>query len=273
LRTIVRDPTTSRARDKKPGEDGATLWEEVSESTFHILTDVTYDNGDDDDDDKKRRHWNLFYNEADALEDAVIFPDELDSTEEVAKFRNISNTISQFISEGPEVSKWVYDLDIDDSDPGEPMSDDENEEWPDELDIDDSDSGEPMSDDENEEWSDEDSLADKPLRWNTGLGEVTANAILQDLGPGVTRRWKSVCSEDEQKANALIIKWINERHEMEGYEEEDMRTRWLEFMDRHKSARKLHVPNFLPCPDDANSDSLQAELPRSRYGTRSPTKV
>jgi len=220
----VRDPTTSRARDKKLGEDGVTLWEEVSDSTFHIFTGMTYDNSDsDDEDDKRRTNWKVFYNEADALEDAVLFPDEFDSTEAVTKFRKISNTISQFISEGPEVSKWVNDLDIDDSDPGDLMSDDENDEW-----------------------SDEDSLADKPLRWNTGLNEVIANAILQDLGPGITRRWNSVCSEDEQKSNALIIRWTTERHEREDYEEGDMRTRWIEFMDRHKSARKLHVLNFFP---------------------------
>jgi hypothetical protein len=210
----------------KPGEAVVTLWEEVSESTFHISAAMAYDDGgDEDEDDKRRRNWKVFYNDADALEDAVLFPDELDPTEAVDKFRKISNTISQFINEGPEVSKWVNDLDIDDSDPGEPISDDENDEW-----------------------SDEDSLADEPPRWNTGLNEIIAYAILQELGPGNTRRWKSVLSENEQKANAIIIKWTNELQEREGCETEDMRSQWVEFMDRHKSARKLHVPNFLPNP-------------------------
>lgn len=222
MRTIVRDPTTFRARDKKPGEDAVTLWDEVSESTFHIST-MAYDDDGDDEEDKRRRDWKVFYNEADALQDAVLFPDELNTTDAVAKFRMISNTVSQFINEGPEVSKWVNDLDIDDSDPGETISDDGNDEW-----------------------SDEDSLADKPPRWNTGLNEVITNAILQDIGPGVTSRWKSVCSEDEQYTNALITRWTNERHEWEDYEKEDMRSQWVEFVDRHKSARKLHAPNFLP---------------------------
>lgn len=217
---------TFRARDMKPGEAVVTLWEEVSESTFHMSTDMVYrDGGDEDEDDKRRRDWKIFYNEADTLEDSVLFPDELDSTESVARFRKISNTISQFINEGPELSKWVNDLDIDDSDPGEPMSDDENDEW-----------------------SNEDSLADEPPRWNTGLNEILANAILEKLDPDITRRRKSVLSEDEQKANALIIKWADERDENEGYEKEDMRGQWVEFIDRHKSARKLHVPKFLPNP-------------------------
>lgn len=250
MRTIVRDPTTSRARDVKPGEEVVTLWEEVSQSTFHISTDLAHDDdGDEDEDGKRRRNWKIFYNDADALEDAVLFPDELDSTKAVAKFRNISNPISQFVIEGPEVSKWIKDLDIDDSR-----------------------SGEPIPNDENDESSDEDSLSDKPLCWNTGLNEIIANAILQDLGPDITSRYKSVLSENEQKANALIIKWTNELHEREDCENEDMGDQWIEFIDRHKSARKLQFCKISQI-HVTNSDSLQTGLPCNRHGARSPRKV
>ncbi|TID14609.1 hypothetical protein E6O75_ATG08755 [Venturia nashicola] len=52
--------------------------------------------------------WALFYNEADALEDMILFPDESN-----LKVGEIETRISKFEREGPILSRFVNDLDVD----------------------------------------------------------------------------------------------------------------------------------------------------------------
>ncbi|KAI0197641.1 hypothetical protein F4808DRAFT_473678 [Astrocystis sublimbata] len=81
LRTLTRNPKTLRVRLIKPGEQAKSIWDEVHDpNNMFILSDLTnnttktFQGGSTP---KAAPH--MFYNEADAEEDAILFPDELTS--------------------------------------------------------------------------------------------------------------------------------------------------------------------------------------------------
>lgn len=93
LRNITREEDTQRVRDIKPGE--------VTQSMCDIVTDptnqyVVFDNKGGQkiyDSGAHAEHASLFYSEADAAEDMVLFPDELTSAKPKVLFK-ISNPIT-----------------------------------------------------------------------------------------------------------------------------------------------------------------------------------
>ena len=45
-----------------------------------------------------------YYNQADAFEDAILFPEEVSKNNHVARFEGKTNDLEKFVSSGPDVS-------------------------------------------------------------------------------------------------------------------------------------------------------------------------
>lgn len=95
LRSVTREEDTQRVRDMKPGEVTQTMWDIVTDprNKYSVFDsqgkEHIYDSG------SHAEHTSLFYSEADAAEDMVLFPDELTSVNPNALFKEISNPISK----------------------------------------------------------------------------------------------------------------------------------------------------------------------------------
>ncbi|KAH7304580.1 hypothetical protein B0I35DRAFT_484412 [Stachybotrys elegans] len=101
LRTLTREKETMRVRQIKPGENVSSLWGDVTSPSVEFrLFDVNMKSHDvrtRTDADFVRSPY-LFYNEASAAEDRVLFPDELVSNKESVPFRELKNGISRLDS-------------------------------------------------------------------------------------------------------------------------------------------------------------------------------
>ncbi|KAK0102680.1 hypothetical protein ONS95_006282 [Cadophora gregata] len=81
LKTLYSDKITHRVRDIKPGENAMSIYDDINQAE----TKFFYSKIEDDADMEVRRVYdepdvfppNLLYNEADVLEDAILFPEEL----------------------------------------------------------------------------------------------------------------------------------------------------------------------------------------------------
>ncbi|KAI1745252.1 hypothetical protein F4680DRAFT_401566 [Xylaria scruposa] len=117
LRTLTRNNETNRVRLIKPGEKVKSLWDEVTDprNTF-ILTDITKRTtkafpGDSTLDASLQ----TFYNEADAEEDAILFPDELVSLNRNVPFKEVSNAITRAEDGSGTISRYFAKLAIESS--------------------------------------------------------------------------------------------------------------------------------------------------------------
>ncbi|KAJ9656968.1 hypothetical protein H2201_008330 [Coniosporium apollinis] len=118
LKTLVRDKDTQRARDAKPGE--RTIYDSLNSADTHFKSwnekdEVIVDTEED------REARGTFYNEADAAEDRMLFPEELSgSTNEL--FKENMASMNVFEKRGPDFNRFAADLDTDEeleSDDGE----------------------------------------------------------------------------------------------------------------------------------------------------------
>ncbi|KAI0967045.1 hypothetical protein F4678DRAFT_465849 [Xylaria arbuscula] len=109
LRTLTRNNETMRVRSIKHGEQVKSLWDEVqSPDNIFALTDIT---------NKKMTTYqgnespnmasHMFYNEADAAEDAVLFPDELISLNRNVPFKEVSNAITRLEDGSGTMSRYL----------------------------------------------------------------------------------------------------------------------------------------------------------------------
>ncbi|KAI3333171.1 hypothetical protein F4824DRAFT_503461 [Ustulina deusta] len=114
LRTLTRNSETKRVRLIKNGEKVKSLWDEVQDpDNIFILTDVI---------NKKTRAvkgdgvldtpLHIFYNEADAAEDAILFPDELISLNRNVPFKEVSNAITRLEDGSGTMSRYLAKLAI-----------------------------------------------------------------------------------------------------------------------------------------------------------------
>ena len=97
---------TYRVRRIRPGENVVSLDEEIhSENTrFVFLSTRT---------GKEESPKMLFYNEADMLEDQVLFPEELTEDPSKAMYRELRGGMSKLEMEGFDFGKFVHDVDSD----------------------------------------------------------------------------------------------------------------------------------------------------------------
>ena len=113
-----------RIRDLKHGEDQRSSWDEHQKAAYSFLDRHQPDGI------AKDQHVNSFYQEADALEDEVLFPDVQNSA---AVFK--SNAVERFVNNMPDWDRFVNDLSTDE----EMCTDDEVEYDTDEEENDDDD--------------------------------------------------------------------------------------------------------------------------------------
>ena len=99
LKTLARDPVTFRTRDMKEGEE--SLWDTIQHGQSYYVDANTGTIAED-------QHQDLFYNEADALEDCILFPDEGN-----ALFKPNSNALAKLEGQMPNMLRFIQDLDID----------------------------------------------------------------------------------------------------------------------------------------------------------------
>ncbi|EKG18620.1 hypothetical protein MPH_04093 [Macrophomina phaseolina MS6] len=128
LRTITRDKETQRTRDIKPGEEGKvpSIWDDINSDNNRVKFFTDDAESADELQDDMPTEWK--YNEADRLEDEVLFPWEqkrvadagegkagdikpADAEEELLASQG---RMHRFESLGPNFKKWAYDLDTDD---------------------------------------------------------------------------------------------------------------------------------------------------------------
>lgn len=113
MKTIHRDPDTFRPRDAKAGEE--TLWDLVQRSKSQFIDTETQTVAED-------QLEYLFYSEADALEDYILFPDE--HLEGDTVYRPHANALEKLARKGPNMLRFIQDLDTDEE---TDSSGDENE--------------------------------------------------------------------------------------------------------------------------------------------------
>ena len=99
LRTLTRDPLTMRTRDIKPGEDVLSIWDETQLGKF---TTGYYDVKTLLSQHSEGTYPSVFYNEADVLEDAVLFPDESTQGTSVALYSGKINELESFVKKAPD---------------------------------------------------------------------------------------------------------------------------------------------------------------------------
>jgi hypothetical protein len=144
---------SGRARDIRAGEQAISIYDdlhgsnktvvfgEITEIEERVAAKVLFHA-------PKR----IFYNEADALEDQVLFPEEDPSK---APFLDTTGALARFESEGPSIARFVNDLDSDEelSDGGDGMTtrhdtvgdEDDSSDDTDDFDSDEDLTGEPVS--------------------------------------------------------------------------------------------------------------------------------
>lgn len=95
LRSLHRNEETMRTRQIKPGENVKSLCETVmGESSEFRFLEIGGDKMSCSTEADIAELPYMFYNQANALEDAILFPDELDSTRPSVAFREIRNGVS-----------------------------------------------------------------------------------------------------------------------------------------------------------------------------------
>lgn len=101
LKTITRDPVTFRTRDIKPGDEVMSIWDEIQRGRSHLLNPKGRTLEEQFAEDP---HASKFYNEADMLEDAILFPEELSDDVTNNLYSGKTNALDEFVKSGPD---WV----------------------------------------------------------------------------------------------------------------------------------------------------------------------
>ncbi|KAI0860232.1 hypothetical protein F4860DRAFT_479717 [Xylaria cubensis] len=117
LRTLTRNHETNRVRLIKPEEKVKSLWDEVTDpKNIFILTDFTKRTTKTfPSDSTLDASLHTFYNEADAEEDAILFPDELVSLNRNVPFKEVSNAITRAEDGAGTISRYFAKLAIESS--------------------------------------------------------------------------------------------------------------------------------------------------------------
>ncbi|MCJ1417711.1 hypothetical protein MMC32_004056 [Xylographa parallela] len=110
LKTITRDEESQRVRKIKPDEAIASLYDEIHDgrTKFHFGDGTRTDAEPPKD---------VFYNEADALEDQILFPEELDAKQsKPLVFRAPTHRLHKFEHGGPDMHKFATGYSTSESD-------------------------------------------------------------------------------------------------------------------------------------------------------------
>src|SRR2546423_8623784 len=113
LKTITREEKTHRVRDIKPGEVVESIWDQIADPRAKFLfigsnTEL-----------RPEAHHHLLYNESDALEVSVLFPEESQKAENAMIPHQSPQAMHAFEHEGPSIAKFIFDLHPNDEVDGE----------------------------------------------------------------------------------------------------------------------------------------------------------
>jgi hypothetical protein len=89
-----------------------SIYQEIHEECSFFFRDINMKSGER----RSRREEapkQLFYNEADALEDQVLFPEEAKEDPFKAPVRELPNALQRFEHDGPSIDRFIYNLDSD----------------------------------------------------------------------------------------------------------------------------------------------------------------
>jgi hypothetical protein len=113
LSTITRDKVTLRARDIKPNESVESIFDEITAGEVRVGSVTPGDRTGQylqSDPEALRK---VLYTEADALEDAVLFPDELVNGEASGIFEKITSSLLKYEEGGPSLARWAVGAEFD----------------------------------------------------------------------------------------------------------------------------------------------------------------
>ena len=160
-----------------------------------------------------------FYNEADLLEDAILFPEQTASGTVGGLFRGHETSMQDFMSKGPDWERFIQDLDTDEE-------------------FDDSDAGSEYTledgsqDEESEEGIDEHQV--KGIKHSQDSKHSSSDDIESEAS-STDRQIRDALSmtEDEKQDFALLKKWSPPKSR-----KEDVEKQFHTFLDREKSKGK-----------------------------------
>ena len=218
LRTITRDAVTLRARDIKPGEVVDSVWDTVQKGK---MSSWKVDNRTRERTESHEPDMSKYYNEADVLEDAILFPEQSASETVGGLFRGHETSMQEFMSKGPDWTRFIDNLDTDEE---YETSDAETEDF--------------LEDHIVTEESDESS---KENGNRLVKGNKHSHESNQSSWEGMDNEVGSSddeipLSKEEQECLALLENWKSPK-----IQKEDIEKEFFTFLDREKSKGKIKV--------------------------------
>ena len=182
-----------------------SIWEEMEHSRMAAF-DINDGRISEEDPDMFK-----FYTKADALEDAVLFPEETENGKAKGLFRSRKVAVDQFLRTGPDWDRFIHDYETDEE----------------QYDSDDSESWENMSEKDEEENSKSNSEA--------GCGENGIECSRMDDAsrshlPSLMERLDSGLTEKEKQDRSVMKGWVCENPPGRDVEKD-----FYTFLDREKS--------------------------------------
>lgn len=173
-----------------------------------------------------------FYNEADVLEDAILFPEQAASGNVGGLFRAQETSMQEFMSKGPDWTRFIKDLDTDE-----------------ECDCSDAETEYVLEDESHDDESDQSSEDDKRLSKGSQCGHESDHSSWEDTDNEVSSSDRQMMripsiSEEEKQDLALMKNWKSPRNQKEDVEKE-----FYTFLDREKSKGKPDHPINHGSPD------------------------
>lgn len=160
-----------------------------------------------------------FYNEADVLEDAILFPEQAASGTVGGLFRGHETSMQDFMSKGPDWARFIKDLDTDE-----------------EYDDSDAETEYILEDESHDEESDEES--DRRLVKGTKRSHDSDHSsweyIDDEAGPSDRQMMRIPSITEEEKQDLALMKnWKSPKSQTE-----DVEKAFFTFLDREKSKGK-----------------------------------
>ena len=161
-----------------------------------------------------------FYNEADVLEDAILFPEQTASGAVGGLFRGHETAMQDFMSKGPDWERFIHDLDTDE-----------------ELDISDAETGDTLEDVSHDEQAEEEEdkrlvkgmMKRVPERDHPSSEHSDSEAGFAGFSESEITRLTSM-TEDEKQDIALMENWKSP-----SFQRGDVEKDFYTFLDREKS--------------------------------------
>ncbi|QDS75109.1 hypothetical protein FKW77_007267 [Venturia effusa] len=262
LSSLTRDEETARAREIRPNSDEVSIFEDMTGPDTRFIFGKRFGVSKPEDLSESADPavlWYLFYNEADAMEDVILFPDE-----ENLKVGEIETRISQFEREGPVLRRFVNDLDVDEHLSDYELSDDSSSEGGflvrpgDDQDV----AIKQLQAEANDtsDWSedegDENSMAldlaqESRFGWNRGISSLLLQASIADMG-GPSADSPRISAFRKSPAYSVLSKWHRVNDIVNNEEaDQDGHVTFIEWVERDRS--KHFKDMFHACDLDPES--------------------